>query len=50
MRAGALHRPASVVFEQMLLEPSNEIDLRNRAGMIRSVSMLSPRSGKAGAR
>src|SRR6478735_5902154 len=27
--------------------PSNEIDLRNLAGMIRSVSMLSPRSGIA---
>src|SRR6478735_12165429 len=27
--------------------PSNEIDLRNLAGMIRSVSMLSPRSGRA---
>ena len=30
--------------------PSNVIDFRNRAGMMRSVSMLSPRSGRAGPR
>ena len=40
-------RPGCVVFEEVLLEAFKVMDCRNRAGMIRSVSMLLPRSGSA---
>ena len=39
--------PAESSSNRCSSSPSNDTDLRNRAGMMRSVSMLSPRSGSA---